>query len=323
MSNHTAFPVLTKDECRSVLEHVRTVGAVRFPWEFAAMTVAFLLSLSSCLLLITNNVALHLTAVLSLASALLLLQLLLHECAHNALFRSRLLNGAFGWLTGLFILTPFFSYRRGHSIHHSFLGTPLDPTAAPGSHRRWQRLLNFLVAVRVVPVLYLGGVYGPYLLFDFLRRKHQSSLCFAGYCCNLLAILLLHSLLATVIGVDRWLVCLAAAFWLSGLLYEYLFTQNQHVGLLPGGKAEAEGRYRFRQQVNFSRSVQLPCSGLFLYFNLHKEHHLFPHLPCRSLPRVHQWLQTHRRDVLEFTSEHLGVLQRRSDLNLFSPTAGD
>jgi len=257
---------------------------VRFPWEFAAMTVAFLLSLISCLLLITDNLALHLTAVLSLASALLLLQLLLHECAHNALFKSRRLNGAFGWLMGLFILTPFFSYRRGHSIHHSFLGTPVDPTAAPGSHHRWQRLVNFLVAVRVVPVLYLGGVYGPYLLFDFLRRKHQS---------------------------------------LSGLLYEYLFTQNQHVGLLPGGKAEAEGRYRFRQQVNFSRSVQLPCSGLFLYFNLHKEHHLFPHLPCRSLPRVHQWLQTHRRDVLEFTSEHLGVLQRRSDLNLFSPTAGD
>jgi len=145
--DHTAFPVLTKDECRSILEHVQTVGAVRFPWEFAAMTVAFLLSLSSCLLLVTDNLALHLTAVLSLASALLLLQLLLHECAHNALFRSRLLNGIVGWLTGLFVLTPFFSYRRGHSIHHSFLGTPLDPTAAPGSHHPWQRLVNFLAAV--------------------------------------------------------------------------------------------------------------------------------------------------------------------------------
>lgn len=191
MSNHTAFPVLTKDECRSVLEHVRTVGAVRFPWEFAAMTVAFLLSLISCLLLITDNLALHLTAVLSLASALLLLQLLLHECAHNALFRSRLLNGAFGWLTGLFILTPFFSYRRGHSIHHSFLGTPLDPTAAPGSHRRWQRLLNFLVAVRVVPVLYLAVSMGHTCCLTFSAESTSrpcalrvtAAICWRFSCC--------------------------------------------------------------------------------------------------------------------------------------------
>lgn len=323
MSASSECPVITKDECRSILEHVEAVGAVRFPWEFAALTIAFLLSLIGLLLLLTNRLILDAVAVVSLASAMLLWQLLLHECAHNTLFTSRSVNAIVGWLIGLFVLTPFFSFRRGHSIHHSCLGTSADPTAAPGNNHPWQRLAGCLVAVRVVPVLYLGGVYGPYLLFDFLRRRRQPSLCFAGYCFNLLAILLLHSLFAAVIGTNRWLVCLTMAFWSAGLLYEYLFTQNQHIGLLPCGRMDATDRYRFRQQVNFSRSVQLPCSGLLLYFNLHKEHHLFPHLPCRSLPRVHQWLQTHRRDVLDFTSEHPGILQRRSDLKLFSPTTGD
>lgn len=323
MSAIPVFPVITKDECRSILEHVQTVGPVRFPWELAALLVAPALAVGSLPLLLTDSLALRSLAVLLMASAMLLFQLLLHECAHDALFGSRRLNILAGWLIGLFVLTPFLSYRRGHAIHHACLGTAADPTAAPRGHHQWQRLVSFLVAVRVVPILYLGGVFGPYLLFDVFHRKQQSLRCFTGYCCNLLAIFALHAAVAFLIDGDRYLICLLAAFWLSGLFYEYLFTQNQHIGLLPGREPAAGERYRFRQQVNFSRSVRLPCAGLFLYFNLHKEHHLFPQLPCRCLPRVHQWLQTHRRDVLAFTSDHPGILQRRSDLKLFTPTAGD
>lgn len=321
MSEQCTFPVLTQTECREMLDHVRGIGPVKFPWEFTALATAITLMICSLFFLMLRSWLFSATGALLLATSLLLFQLLLHECAHHTLFRSRLLNTITGWLIGLIVLTPFFSFRRGHFVHHSCLGTDDDPTAAPRDARSRNVLIDLIVKIRIIPILYLGGVYGPYLLFDFRNRGRQSSFCLVSYGFNLLAILALHCTLASLYGWDRYAVLLLAAFWLSGIFYEYLFTQNQHVGLLPG--PEVSGRYRYRQQVNFSRSVRLPCAGLFLYFNLHKEHHLFPQLPCRYLPRIHQWLQQNRSDVLGFTSEHLGILQRRTSLNLFSPTAGD
>lgn len=319
MSQENAFPVLTQAECHEMLDYVRESGPVNFPWELAALLTA-ITSMTGSLLLLYSWLAFP-ASVLLLATSMLLFQLLLHECAHHALFRSRAPNAAAGWLIGLMVATPFFSFRRGHSVHHSGLGTDDDPTAAPRDARSRNLLIDLLVQLRIIPILYLGGVYGPYLLFDFRHRSRQSPVCLMSYVINLLAILALHATLAWLCGWDRYLLLLLAAFWLSGIFYEYLFTQNQHIGLLPG--PETGDRYRPRHQVNFSRSVRLPCAGLFLYFNLHKEHHLFPQLPCRYLPRIHHWLQRHRSDILDFTSEHLGVLKRRTSLNLFTPTAGD
>ena len=321
MSQQSTFPVLTQTECREMLDHARGIGPVKFPWEFTALVAAITFMLCSLAFLMRHTWLSSAAGVPLLATSLLLFQLLLHECAHDALFRSRLQNTIAGWLIGLIVITPFFSFRRGHSVHHSCLGTDDDPTAAPRDARSRNAMIDLLVRIRIIPILYLGGVYGPYLLFDFRNRGRQSPLCFVSYGINLLAIPALHCTLASLCGWDRYPLFLLAAFWLSGIFYEYLFTQNQHVGLLPGPGSAA--RYRYRQQVNFSRSVRLPCAGFFLYFNLHKEHHLFPQLPCRYLPRIHQWLQQHRSDVLGFTSEHPGILKRRMSLNLFSPTAGD
>ncbi|MFM7833001.1 MAG: fatty acid desaturase, partial [Planctomycetaceae bacterium] len=113
------FPVITKDECLSILEHVQTVGPVRFPWEFAGLLVAPALVVGSLPLLLTDSLTLQSLGVLLMAYAMLLFQLLLHECAHDALFGSRRLNIVVGWLIGLFVLTPFLSYRRGHAMHHT------------------------------------------------------------------------------------------------------------------------------------------------------------------------------------------------------------
>lgn len=304
-----------------MLDHARGIGPVKFPWEIIALVTATTL-LTFSLLLLTLNLWLAATAnVVLLAAAMLLFQLLLHECAHDVFFQSRILNMTLGWLIGLLVITPFFSFRRGHSVHHSCLGTDDDPTAAPDPPSRQHLLINTIVQFRVIPILYLGGVYGPYLLYDFKHRSNQPRRCFVSYGINLLAILALHSTLAWMFGWERYLPLLLAAFLLSGIFYEHLYTQNQHVGLL--SVPESADRYAYRQQVNFSRSVRHHCAGLFLYFNLHKEHHLFPQLPCRYLPRIHEWLQEHRSDVLDFTSDHLGLLSRRQSLNLFTPIAGD
>jgi fatty acid desaturase len=233
------------------------------------------------------------------------------------------INTAAGWIIGLWGLTPYFSFRRGHVAHHRHAGTDHDPTAAPRGGRRGQRLVEFLIRLRLVPILYLGGVFWPYFTFD-LRTSERSSRSFkrvAGYCFNLAAIAGLHIALALLLGAARYGVLLAGGFWISALLYEYLFTQNQHIGLLPDGPPD--GISHSRDQHTFSRSIRLKCDGLFLYFNLHKEHHLCPQVPYRSLPKVHDWLRQHRPDILEYTSSELGPLRRRRNLRVYTPTAGD
>ena len=318
MRRNSECPVLTRSEYRELLRVAKRCGPVFLPWHVIALLVGCALVLSSYGALMLESAWIGFLSGLLLAIGMLMLQVVLHEASHHSLVRSSWGNSSIGWLTGLVVLTPFCSYQRGHAAHHRFAGTQNDPTAAPDGPRWHKGLVNRLVKLRVVPILYLGGVYVPYLLYDL---KSPSTTHKVEWSLNLLAIALLQTLLAWVVGPVRYLIVLMFAFWLSAMLYEYLFTQHQHVGLLPVPRNC--DRYRLREQQAFSRSVRMPCAGMLLFFNLHKEHHLFPNLPCGYLPRVHHWLCQNRPDLLDFTSEHLGILQRRSELRLYEPTEGD
>lgn len=312
------YPGLTRSEYREMLRVAKQSGPGPWPWHLIALFVACLLLLGSYQLLTFESHWSSLFSVVLLAIGMLLLQILLHEAAHDSFVRRHWGNVLIGWLAGLWVLTPFASYHRGHAAHHRFAGTPRDPTAAPDAPKWHQGLVNGLVKLRVVPVLYLGGVYVPYLIYDLRSSSGTRRLM---WFVNLLAIAMLHAMLAWVFGPLRYGLVLVMAFWGAAVLYEYLFTQHQHVGLLP--IPQHKQRYLLREQQLFSRSVRVPCAGLLMFFNLHKEHHLFPGLPCRYLPCVHDWLQQNRPDLLDFTSDHLGILQRRSDLKLYEPTEGD
>lgn len=311
-------PVLTHSEYRELLCATRQSGSVQWPWHFIALMVACLLMLGGYGTLSLGSVWACFVSCLLLAIGMLMLQVVMHEVAHNSLVRRPRGNALIGWFAGLLVLTPFCSYRRGHHAHHRFAGTERDPTAAPDTSRWHKVLVNRLVKLHVVPVLYLGGVYVAYLIYD---AKSKSTTHKLEWALNLLEIILLQAILAWLFGPFRYLLVLVFAFWVSAILYEYLFTQHQHVGLLLGPRHN--DRYRLREQQVFSRSVRMRCAGILMFFNLHKEHHLFPNLPCGYLPRVHDWLQRNRPDVLEYTSDYLGIFQRRSDLRIYEPTPGD
>lgn len=312
------YPVLTRIEYRELLGAARRTGPVPIPWHLIALLVTSLLMLCSYGTLVLPGAWSWLLSGLMMSIGILMLQVVLHEAAHQVLFRSRWGNALIGSLAGLLVLTPFCSYQRGHVAHHRFAGTPRDPTAVPQASRWRKQWVDSLVKLYVVPVLYLGGVYFPYLVYDWKSpsRTHKLECCF-----TLLAMACLHGMLAWVFGPIRYLSVLMLAFWGAAMLYEYLFTQHQHVGLLPVPRNCDQ--YRLREQQVFSRSVRMPCAGMLMFFNLHKEHHLFPSLPCCYLPRIHHWLRQNRPDLLDFTSDHLGILQRRSDLRVYGPTEGD
>ena len=265
------------------------------------------------------------TAGVVLAIAMLLLSLVVHECAHRTLFESRWLNDLTGSFAGLLTVAPFLSYRRGHIAHHRFLGSNegKDPTASPQKEFRENRLLDFLLCTGLLPVFYWGGVYGPYLIYDlFPTAQERRPAHLVQWTANMALAGMVHAALFWLLG-PVYLVAFAIGFVGSGVLYENLFTLNQHIGLL--AVPEEKPKYSYREQLNFTRTVQVPMAALIFYFNLHKEHHLMPGLNWRYLPVLHRLLRKRHPEIYEFTDEDLAIARRRRMRahELLTPKVGD
>ncbi len=45
--------------------------------------------------------------------------IIMHDCSHGSFFRSRRANDVLGTLTGILLFTPYYGWRRRHSLHHA------------------------------------------------------------------------------------------------------------------------------------------------------------------------------------------------------------
>lgn len=323
-----AIPTLESDEYAELLQRAREHPEVG-QWMSGVLTAASLALFS---------VGAGLIAVLPwspwlvvplcglvLSVSMLMLSLVVHECAHRTLFQRRWPNDLFGIVAGILTATPFFSYRRGHKAHHRYLGSSAgkDPTASPQREFKENRLLDALLSTGLLPVFYWGGVYGPYAFYElFPTAGDRRPLRLLLWTANVALIVAVHIGVAWLFGWI-YLAAFAVGFIGSGMLYENLFTLNQHIGLL--AVPEGKERYSFREQLNFSRSVHLPLAALIFYFNLHKEHHLAPGLNWRYLPVLHRLLRSRHPEIYEFTDEELAIARRRRMRahELLTPEIGD
>jgi omega-6 fatty acid desaturase (delta-12 desaturase) len=81
-----------------------------------------------------------LTLAFSILSAAFLVRLFLiqHDCGHGALFRKKAVNDWVGRVLGVFTLTPYDVWRRGHAIHHASSGN-LDKRGVGDIHTKTVR----------------------------------------------------------------------------------------------------------------------------------------------------------------------------------------
>jgi len=95
-------------------------------WAFAANWG--LIALAFALVIVWPNPLTLVVAVLVLAGRQLGLGILVHDCAHHALFRSTRMNETVGqWLAGWPMNISLADYRTYHLSHHRHAGTPRDP----------------------------------------------------------------------------------------------------------------------------------------------------------------------------------------------------
>ena len=145
------------DNARALAESLATLVPMALVWWAALMSVSISRWLTAALVLLLTLLAIR-TLVL------------MHECGHGSLFRTRRLNRAFGFLFGVLSGMPQYVWSQHHDYHHAnngnwekFRGALTTPTVseyAAMSDAR-QRLYRYTRNILLAP---LGGFV--YLIFN-------------------------------------------------------------------------------------------------------------------------------------------------------------
>lgn len=230
-------------------------------------------------------------AVMLVGSRQLGLAILMHEAAHNALFRTRALNEFAGeWLAGRPILADLFEYRRYHLLHHQHTQTERDPdlnlsrpfpTTKASLRRKLIRDITGQTGVKqraaqIITAFKLAGETDHHASQDLAQAFSGPVLGRA-----LIANAVLFALMWAV-GAWWWWF----AFWLLPLLTWFQLVLRVRNIAEHGAVEFSDNPFR-----NTRTTLAGPLLRLFLapyWVNYHLEHHLVMHIPCHRLPALHR-----------------------------------
>lgn len=260
---------LTREELRDLS---RTTN-----WQGAAMLTSNLLVLAAAfaLAIVWTNPLTVALSVLLIAGRLLALSIVMHDCAHKALFRSSGLNDFIGhWIGGAAVDVPLQLYRDYHLNHHRHAGTDKDPDqglvkaypVTKGSLRRkFIRDLTGQTAIRD-------------LIMSWRKPDWRQKTPFLVFQLVLLAAL-------TAAGAP-W----AIALWWAARIFVYpAIMRLRNIG----EHGVALDRYDTEPRLNTHTTLASWPERLLVApnnVNFHLEHHIFAAVPPYNLPRLHKLL---------------------------------
>lgn len=280
---------LSTDEIRPLAERSDLMGIwlVAHCWGTIALAVA--------LFGIWSNPLTFVLAVLIIGSRQLGLAILMHEAAHNALFKSRKWNDFAGeWLCGRPILAELMAYRHYHLTHHRFTQTDKDPdlvlsskfpTTRASLKRKFVRDLTGQtgykqLAAQILMSVRLAGD-------DDAIESASSDFAQAFKARDLFKSLPVFIGIIVLMGLigDWWW---GFAFWLLPYLTWFQFVLRVR-NIAEHGATEASEN----PLQNARTTLAGPIARLFVapyWVNYHLEHHLVMHVPCWRLKKMHRLL---------------------------------
>ena len=186
--------------------------------------------------------------------------------------------------------------RISHRLHHRYtMVQGIDPETdwpavitTPWLKRYlWGLILRILVVGAVIElfrevVRHLRRILGHK---DRMMRDHCSAADIRAIRIESLAIILIHAAIVTAaIWFRRWeLVILVTIAWQIGNAIEFLWHQTEHIGRM----------VNVNDQRLCTRSVRVGPLVHLIYWGLddHVDHHQFPVVPSRNLPKLHKILK--------------------------------
>ncbi|MEM7069070.1 MAG: fatty acid desaturase [Pseudomonadota bacterium] len=171
------------------------------------------------------------------------LTILMHDCAHNTLFTSYLLNQKVGKLAGYILASNYWTFAKQHWLHHKEFGTSTDPQG--------DNCLGFSNTSRIKIIGHLlkplvGG--NVFKLLQFSRKRKNDSFSNAKRtetCSFVLLVTIVQLVVATIItGIWTW-PFLSLLLPVSTMTFGLFFSQMRGFcePLAESGEKE-EGRVR-------------------------------------------------------------------------------
>jgi fatty acid desaturase len=241
------------------------------------------------------NILTFVLAVLVIGSRQLGLAILMHEAAHNALFKTRRVNDFVGeWLCGRPILAELVAYRHYHLSHHRFTQTEKDPdlvlsskfpTTRASLRRKFIRDLTGQtgfrqLAAQVMMSVRLAGDHdaAKTAASDFAQAFKARDLF------KSLPVFIGVIILMGLVGEWWW----GLAFWLVPYLTWFQFVLRVRNIAEHGATDQSENPLQ-----NVRTTLAGPVARLFVapyWVNYHLEHHMVMHVPCWQLKAMHRLL---------------------------------
>lgn len=211
-----------------------------------------------------------------------------HECGHRTAFRTRWANDAVYHLASFMVAREPIAWRWSHVRHHAdTIVVGRDPEIAYPRPVRFRRILAELVGLISVPTewtRYARRVIGKLTRteIEYVPEREIPRAVFWG---RVHAAIWITTIVWSVITTSLLPLMLVGLPSFYGRWLLVVFGTTQHAGL-------AEDVLDHRQNT---RTLLLNPVLRFLYLNMnyHLEHHMFPAVPYRNLPRLHDMLRPH------------------------------
>lgn len=280
---------LSSDEIRDLARRSDLMGVwlVAHCWGVIALSVG--------IFALWSNPLTFILAVILIGSRQLGLAILMHEAAHNALFKNRRLNDFVGeWLCGRPILAELVAYRHYHLTHHRFTQTDKDPdlvlsskfpTSRASLKRKFIRDLTGQTGFKQLMAQIMMSVR---LAGDHdATRAAASDFAQAFKARDLWKSLPVFAGVIVAMGLigDWWW---GLAFWLLPYLTWFQFVLRVRNIAEHGATEESDNPF---QNVRTTMAGPVARALVAPYWvNYHLEHHMVMHVPCWQLPRMHDTL---------------------------------
>jgi len=244
-----------------------------------------------------------------------------HDCTHNAFVTSRWGNEVLGWISGLFVATPFVRWRDNHLFHHRVLGnvdlfddsrTVYFSTQEYRSFPLWKRALW-----RVVRDPFVYFVLAPSYLWLYRYRTVKEG--FPGTVYLSAALMYMYTTHG-VAGVWWELVAIVLASALGVILFHWQHQVNL------GYRTDSKGHSVVEAGLHGSTFLLVPwyLRWVTLGIEYHHIHHLATHVPCYALHKCHEeapqhfWANVTRVDWRKAVGGFFNVMYN-AETELFEP----
>lgn len=278
---------LSKDELRPFLEKSDWAG-------FRGIATAWgLIALSLIGVGLWPNPLTVLLALIVIGGRQLALGIIMHDCAHNALFKTRVWNERVGqYLCAYPLLTDIRLYWKIHAAHHRDAGTPQDPdlpnyqsypVSRASLRRKFIRDLTGQTGIKILIGIFKSGS-------DFFSHGRQiqttpfqtnDTLSLKGpFVANALFFLILLAL-----GHGTLYLLWIGAYLTTYMLFMRIRQIAEHAAVPNLFDPDPRAHTRTTIARFWERLTVAPH-----YVNYHLEHHLFSSVPPYHLPALHRLL---------------------------------